>query len=136
MCYYSFLIKYLLVIFSVINNNIVMNDKSFKKAMGDRIKSYRKLKGLTQEQLAEIMDFNTKSISLLENGHNYIALNKVPKLCNALDIQPYQLFVFDKRNTRTENIQDDIIELLNTMDAIKLKLAYKLLYELNNFRLK
>lgn len=113
-----------------------MNDKSFKKAMGDRIKSYRKLKGLTQEQLAEIMDFNTKSISLLENGHNYIALNKVPKLCNALDIQPYQLFVFDKRNTRTENIQDDIIELLNTMDAIKLKLAYKLLYELNNFRLK
>ncbi len=113
-----------------------MNDKSFKKEIGNRIKSYRKLKGLTQEQLAELMDFNTKSISLLENGHNYIALNKVPKLCNALDIKPYQLFIFDKRNNKSEKIQDDIIELLNTMDSTKLKLAYKLLYELNNFHLK
>lgn len=113
-----------------------MNDKSFKKAIGERIKNYRKLKELTQEQLAEAMDFNTKSISLLENGHNYIALNKVPKLCNALDIQPYQLFVFDKRNIKTQNTQNDIIELLNTMDNQKLKLAYKLLYELNHFRLK
>jgi len=113
-----------------------MNDKSFKKAIGERIKGYRKLKGLTQEQLAEEMEFNTKSISLLENGHNYIALNKVPKLCNALDIQPYQLFIFDKRNMRTENIKDDILELLNTMDNQKLRLAYKLLYELNHFRFK
>ena len=45
-----------------------MNDKTFKKLIGERVKYYRKQKGLTQEQLAEVMDFNTKSISLLENG--------------------------------------------------------------------
>lgn len=113
-----------------------MNDKTFKKLIGERVKYYRKLKGLTQEQLAEVMDFNTKSISLLENGHNYIALNKVPKLCSTLDIEPYNLFIFDKRSVKTENVQNDIIELLHTMDNNKLKLAYRLLYELNEFELQ
>ncbi len=113
-----------------------MNDKTFKKLIGERVKYYRKQKGLTQEQLAEVMDFNTKSISLLENGHNYIALNKVPKLCSSLDIEPYNLFIFDKRSVKTENVQNDILELLNTMDKTKLKLAYRLLYELNEFELQ
>ena len=110
-----------------------MNDKTFKKLIGERIKFYRKQKDLTQEQLAEALDFNTKSISLLENGHNYVALNKLPKLCSTLDIEPYQLFIFDKRNLRSENIKKDIFELLNIMDKKKLKLAYRLLYELNEF---
>ncbi len=110
-----------------------MNDKTFKKLIGERIKFYRKQKDLTQEQLAEALDFNTKSISLLENGHNYVALNKLPKLCSTLDIEPYQLFIFDKRNLRSENIKKDICELLNIMDKKKLKLAYRLLYELNEF---
>lgn len=110
-----------------------MNEKTFKKLIGERVKYYRKQKGLTQEQLAEFMDFNTKSISLLENGHNYIALNKVPKLCANLDVEPYQLFIFDKRGIRSENIHKDILEVLNTMNNKKLKLAYRLLYELNEF---
>lgn len=112
-----------------------MNEKNFKKLIGERVRYYRNLRNLTQEQLAEIMEFNTKSISLLENGHNYIALNKVPKLCEALDIEPYQLFIFDKRNVRTENIKADIQEILNTMDNKKLKLAYNLLYALGNYNL-
>jgi transcriptional regulator with XRE-family HTH domain len=112
-----------------------MNDKTFKKLIGERIRYYRKINRLTQEELAEIMDFNTKSISLLENGHNYIALNKVPKLCSALKIKPYKLFIFDKRNCLLEDVQSDIIDLLSTMDKKKLKLAYKLLYELNDFTL-
>jgi len=112
-----------------------MNEKAFRKLIGERVRYFRNLKNLTQEQLAEIMDFNTKSISLLENGHNYIALNKVPKMCKALDIEPYQLFIFDKRNMKSENIKHDILELLNTMDNKKLKLAYNLLYTLSHFNL-
>lgn len=113
-----------------------MDDKTFKKLIGERVKFYRKQKGLTKEQLAEVMDFNTKSISLLENGHNYIALNKIPKLCSTLGIEPYDLFIFDKRNVKTENVQNDILELLSTMDKTKLKLAYRLLYELKEFDLQ
>lgn len=114
---------------------LIMNDKTFRKLIGERVRYYRNLKGLTQEQLAEIMEFNTKSISLLENGHNYIALNKLPKLCFALGIEPYQLFIFDKRNAKSFDIQSDIHELLDTMDNKKLKLAYNLLYTLCNYSL-
>lgn len=114
---------------------LIMNDKTFRKLIGERVRYYRNLKNLTQEQLAEIMEFNTKSISLLENGHNYIALNKVPKLCKALEIEPYQLFIFDKRNSKSLTIQADIHELLDTMDNKKLKLAYNLIYTLSNYNI-
>lgn len=107
-----------------------MNDKDFRKLIGERVRYYRTLKNLTQEQLAEMMEFNTKSISLLENGHNYIALNKVPKLCNALEIEPYQLFIFDKRNSKSDNIKKDINDILNTLDNKMLKLTYNLVYTL------
>lgn len=119
----------------VADNVAMMNEKDFRKLIGERVRYYRNHKNLTQEQLAEMMDFNTKSISLLENGHNYIALNKVPKLCQALEIEPYQLFIFDKRNAKSENIIKDIHEILNTMDNKKLKLAYNLVYTLGQFSL-
>lgn len=112
-----------------------MNEERFKKLIGERVRFYRKQKGLTQEQLAEFIDFNTKSVSLLENGHNYIALNKLPKLCSILDISPCQLFIFDKRGADSQNVSEDIIELLQIMDDKKLKLAYRLIYELNEFDL-
>lgn len=112
-----------------------MNEKSFRKLIGQRVRYYRNLRNLTQEQLAEFMCFNTKSISLLENGHNYIALNKLPKLCQALEIEPYQLFIFDKRNMKSETIREDIQEILDTMDNKKLKLAYNLLYTLGHYSL-
>lgn len=111
-----------------------MKDKQLKKNIGENIRAYRKLKGLTQEELAEEINFNTKSISLLENGHNYIALNKLPKLCSCLGIEPYQLFIFDKRNSKTDDVQNDIIELLNTMEYKKLKLAYNMLTELAKYK--
>lgn len=108
-----------------------MNEKDFRKLIGKRVRYYRTLRNLTQEQLAEFMNFNTKSISLLENGHNYIALNKVPKLCEALEIKPYQLFIFDKRNTKSEAIDNDIQDILNTFDNKKLKIAYNIIYALD-----
>ena len=42
-----------------------MTNTDFKKLIGERVKFYRKLNNLTQEELAEAMDFNTKSIFLL-----------------------------------------------------------------------
>ncbi len=125
----------MVILKNVADNVAIMKEKDFRKLIGERVRYYRTLKNLTQEQLAEMMEFNTKSISLLENGHNYIALNKVPKLCQALEIEPYQLFIFDKRNTKSHNIIKDIHEILDTMDNRKLKLAYNLVYTLGQFSL-
>ena len=36
-----------------------MVDKNFKKLIGERIKFYRKLNNLTQEELAEAIDFSS-----------------------------------------------------------------------------
>jgi transcriptional regulator with XRE-family HTH domain len=39
------------------------------KAIGARIKSFRKLNNISQIELAEATGYNKKTISLLENGH-------------------------------------------------------------------
>lgn len=43
-----------------------------KKKLGKKIKYYREQKGLTQEELAEKLDFNCRSLSFIECGTNFV----------------------------------------------------------------
>ena len=50
------------------------------------IKKYRKLKGITQDELAEKMEMSTRQIQRLENGHNEPSLKTLKKLMDYLNI--------------------------------------------------
>ncbi len=67
-----------------------------KKQVGQKIKYFRKRKGLSQEQLAEIMEISDKSLSNVETGRYFMSMEKMQKLFEVLEIYPYELFVFDK----------------------------------------
>lgn len=43
-----------------------------KKLLGKRIKEIRKHKGLTQEQLSEMIDIETSSLSGIESGRFFL----------------------------------------------------------------
>ena len=55
------------------------------KIMGQRIKESRLKLGLTQEQLAEIVNLSVPHLSKVENGHKGLSLDTAAKLANALD---------------------------------------------------
>ena len=57
-----------------------------KAAIGLRIKEARKLKGMTQELLAEIIGSGTTYISDIERGAKFPSLTLFIKIVNALDI--------------------------------------------------
>ena len=64
-----------------------------RKIFGKNVKKYRLKKGYTQEQLAELADIGDKIISPIETGRSFIALDKMERLCNVLEVEPFQLFL-------------------------------------------
>ncbi|NRF96149.1 helix-turn-helix transcriptional regulator [Paenibacillus frigoriresistens] len=71
----------------------------FLRLVGERLRMVRKLKGLTQDQLAEKTgkDSMSKShISDIERGQRNISLLTLEILMNALEIDPSELFNFQK----------------------------------------
>lgn len=62
-------------------------DLMFDK-IGFRIKQYREAKGMSQEQLGEIIDTSNRHLSKVETGGKNPSLELVIKIANALDITP------------------------------------------------
>lgn len=58
---------------------------STNRTLGEKLKFYRKAKGLTQEQLAERIDIDTKYLARLEKNMHNPTFNVMKKLAHALD---------------------------------------------------
>lgn len=63
-----------------------------EKSIGKRIQEYRKLKGLTQEKLAELINVSPNYLSALERGLYNINLELLVKIMNCLDCTADELF--------------------------------------------
>ena len=66
------------------------------------MKKYRKKKGLTQEKLAEILSTATSYIGEIEINNGNPSMEMVEKIANALDIEPFRLFVDDNERIKNE----------------------------------
>ena len=66
--------------------------------IGLKIAYYRKLRGLTQEQLAEAIDCSAAFIGHVEapNIKKAISLDTLFDIAAVLDIAPYKFLLFDK----------------------------------------
>ncbi len=66
--------------------------------LGLKIAYYRKLRGLTQEQLAEKIDRSPAFIGHVEapNIRKAISLDTMFDIASVLDIPPYKFLVFDE----------------------------------------
>lgn len=67
------------------------------KKMGLKINYYRRLKNLTQEQLAEMIDKSTSFLGAVEapNVERTLSLDTLFDIAEALDIPPYKFLVDD-----------------------------------------
>lgn len=86
---------------------------NIKKQLGKRIKYYREIRGLTQEALAEKLDFNCRSLSFIECGTNFITASTLDKLCSLLNVTPKQLFDFEYLPEHPANIKQEINSLID-----------------------
>ncbi|WP_368987148.1 helix-turn-helix domain-containing protein [Caldifermentibacillus hisashii] len=70
-----------------------MKDLSYK--FGKRLQKIRKEKGLTQLELAEMIDVSSDFIGLMERGVNSPSFKTLEKLSETLKIPVYKFFQFD-----------------------------------------
>lgn len=99
------------------------------KTFGLRIKELREKKKFTQEQLAEILDIDSRSLSRIETGMSFTTIEKLKKLANALDVDIQDLFYVEQSSNKEELILK-INTLLNSAQIDDLQKIYKIILTL------
>jgi len=80
------------------------------------MKKYRKKRGLSQMKLAEMLNTSTSYIGEIEINSKVPSMEMVEKIANALNIEPFRLFVDDKARINEEVPPiDDYLESLTSM---------------------
>lgn len=100
-----------------------MND--IKKLLGKKIKYYRELKKITQEQLSELIGINSRSVSLIECGANFVTAETLYNIARALEVSPKKLFDFEDDFLLEGNIKEKLFELINNNED-KIYTIYKI----------
>lgn len=70
------------------------HQKDKYRFLGLNIAFYRKEKGLSQSQLAELVNVSRTHMSRIENADCAVSLDVVFDICDALGIKPSKLFDF------------------------------------------
>jgi transcriptional regulator with XRE-family HTH domain len=95
--------------------------------LGKRIQSVREKQGLTQEQLEEKTDVNTKYISAIERGKKNVTVNTLMKIAAGLNVEVYELFLLSEEIGSERAFKKAIESLLKEADTKSLKLCLEFL---------
>lgn len=68
-----------------------------KSILSLKLKEYRRLKGMTQEKLAELLGVSNKSISKWELGNGYPSKKNMMKISDLLGI-PLEVLMIEEQN--------------------------------------
>lgn len=94
-----------------------------KKLLGQRIRQLRKARGLTQEELAEMLEIGTPNISYIENGKFAPSMENFEKLVTIFNVEPYEFYKFSPRESVVE-IKHKLFKALDENDDLLIQ-VYK-----------
>lgn len=92
-----------------------MSDTFDFMALGQAIKKAREAKGMTREQLAEILDVAPRHIQSIENEGQYPSFSLFVRLITMLNISADQYLFSDKRAEKT-SLRRQIDSILDTFE--------------------
>ena len=68
-----------------------MLDENIYKLIGLKIRTIRELKGMTQQQISDVCDFEKSTVSRLEAGRTNLTVKNLFKISQALGVQMKEL---------------------------------------------
>jgi transcriptional regulator with XRE-family HTH domain len=81
------------------------------------MKKYRKKRQYSQMKLAEMLNTSTSYIGEIEINRKIPSLDMVEKIANALEIEPFRLFLDDNnRNEENTLVAQDYLECLSAVE--------------------
>ncbi len=100
--------------------------KTTRELLGARIKEIRRLRGLSQEQLAEKVSLDAKFISKIEVGRRSPSLETMESIANAMEVEIKDLFEF--MHLQSGGITaEGIREILAEMDEQTARMVFRML---------
>ncbi|MCL2294927.1 MAG: helix-turn-helix domain-containing protein [Spirochaetes bacterium] len=75
-----------------------------KKLLGANLKSYRKAKKLSQEELSEKVDISVKHLSKIERGLTFVSAELLEKLSDNLGVSVATLFCNENESIDNDNV--------------------------------
>lgn len=94
--------------------------------LGIKIKEIRQSKGLTQENLAEMVSCNTSHISNIENDHTKVSLNVLLAIANCLGTS-IDLLLSDQYENPSLALDNEITKALKGCDVQKKEKILKII---------
>ncbi len=82
---------------------------------GEQVRRARRAKGMTQQELADVLDITSKSISYIERGENYPSPENIFRLAKTLDMSLDEV-VFGTPNYKGSFDDPDINEAIASLD--------------------
>jgi transcriptional regulator with XRE-family HTH domain len=101
-----------------------------RKIFGGRLRTLRKTKGFSQEELAEKADIHPTYIGVIERGEQAPTLDTVEKIAKALDIKISELFLFSTKIDKIDELRTEIIALLGNKNIKTLRLVSKIIKDI------
>lgn len=100
-------------------------DNNIKKLIGQRIKEIRTSKKIAQQQLAEMIDIDQRSLSAIECGNNFPTKNLL-KIANSLGVEFKEFFDYEHISLSEDEKIKEISTNLKKLSAHDLNIVYRL----------
>ena len=100
--------------------------KTSKELLGARIKEIRKLRGLSQERLAELIEVEPGHLSRIEVGKSYPTIDRLERIARVLETPMGDFFDYmhlDNQATRVRNIEEIVKGLPEEYQQIVYKIV-------------
>ena len=102
----------------------IQNEKKLKENIQKNILFYRKMRKVTQNQLADFLDIGVSTVSGWERGAYTPDIDTLFMICNFLDVTLNEMCGVFKNNVQ---LPEDEVKLLNTYRSLNQKGKDKLL---------
>lgn len=93
--------------------------------IGNKLLTFRKQKGLTQAEVAELAEISDRTYADIERGSTNMRMETLVSICKALNITPNQILIDDDNALHIE--QEKLFKQLNSCKAKEKETALKIL---------
>ena len=98
--------------------------------LGQRIRTLRRLRGWTQQDLGDESDVNYKFIGEIERSRQNPSFTILEKIATALGVDLFELFRFDQEFQNRKIVEASLLNILKNMPEEDLKKFHLILHTL------
>lgn len=104
--------------------------ENLRNLIGGRIRVIRKMKGLTQDKLAERSNLDDSYLGAIERGERNVSIDTIDKIIDALEVPYNELFQFEKELSEEQMARrravDEYIGMVSNLSVKELEILKRI----------